>query len=217
MKNTLKNLIAFGLFAALFAQPTFAQQVQLTLAQVKAGKMQMQTELVTEMVDQNYTVQVPYTENITQRYTVQVPYTTTETQPYEVQVPYTETVIGEDGKEVEVKRTRTEKREREVPVARTRAETKTRVVPVTKMRAETRTRKVPITRRGGKAEPIQFPPADAKFAFVSGKEITNEEIKKLAANELTVLQLKAGETLSDLHRQILRPDLIVMTLPTTAK
>ena len=217
MKNTLRNLIALGLFVALFAQPTFAQQVQLTLAQVKAGKMQMQTELITEMVDQSYTVQVPYTENVTQRYTVQVPYTATETQTYEVQVPYTETIIGEDGKKVEVEKNRTEKREREVPVARTRAETKTKVVPVTKMRAETRTRKVPITRRGGKAEPIQFPPADAKFAFVSGKEISNEEIKELATKQITILQLDAGETLSDLHRQILRPDLIVMTLPPIKK
>ena len=52
MKNLLKNLIAFGLFATLFAQPTFAQKVQLTLVKVEAGEMQMQAEPTTELVEQ---------------------------------------------------------------------------------------------------------------------------------------------------------------------
>ena len=212
MNWTLKNLIAFALFATWFAQPAFAQQVQLTLVQVKAGKMETATELTTELVEQTYTVQIPYTETVTQQYTVEIPYTETVNQKYSVDVPYTETVTGADGKEKEVQKTRTEQREREVVVQKTKSERKTRMVPVTRMRTETRIRKVPVTRQGGEMKTVQFPPANAKFAYVSGKEIPVEEIKKLAAEKITILQLRAGETLSDLQRQILKPDLVVMTM-----
>ena len=217
MKNLLKNLIAFGLFATLFAQPTFAQEVQLTLVKVKAGEMQMQAEPTTEIVDQEYTVQIPYTENVIQQYKVEIPYTETTNQKYQVEVPYTEMITGDDGREKKVTKTRIEEREREVTTQRTRSETKTKKIPVTRMRAETRIRKVPVTRQSDEVETLQFPPADAKFAYVSGKVIPSEEMKKLAAESMTILQLQTGETLSDLHRQILKPDLIVMTLPLTKK
>jgi len=213
MNSTLRNLIAFALFATLFAQPAFTQQVQFTLVQVKAGKMRTQGGPTTELASQRYTVQVPYTENVTQAYTVEVPYTETETQDYEVTVPYTETVIGPDGKENKIKKTRVEKRVRRVPVKKTRTETRTKVVPVQRTRAETRIRKVPIVRQRSAAKSTQFPPANAKFAYVSGEEISSKEMKVIAGGNITILQLESGKTLSDLQRQILKPDLIVMTMP----
>ena len=217
MKNSLKTLIAFSLFATLFAQSAFAQEIQLTLVKVKAGEMQIQAEPTTEFVDQEYTVQVPFTEKVIQQYTVELPYTEIATQKYQVEVPYTETITGDDGKEKEVTKTRIEEREREVKIQRTRRETKTKKIPVTRMRTETRIRKVPVTRHNDEVKTLQFPPADAKFAYVSGKEISSEEMKILAAETMTILQLQTGETLSDLHRQILKPDLIVMTAPPKKK
>ncbi|MDB2685636.1 hypothetical protein N9Y42_00290 [Mariniblastus sp.] len=210
MKNTLKTLIAFGLFATLFSQSVFAQQIQLELAKVKTGDI---IKPATELIPEAYTVNVPYTENVTQTYQVQIPYTENVKQTYTIQVPYTETVTGEDGEEKTVQKMRTEQRERMVPVKRKRTETKTKQVPVQRMRTETKIRQVPRKGQSGNTKPVKFPSANAKFAYVSGEKISNEKMKELATETLTILQLPAGQTLSDLQRQILRPDLIVMTMP----
>ena len=212
MNFALKNLIALSLFATLFAQSAFAQQVEFTLVQVKARKMQTPAGPSTELVPQAYTVQIPYTENVTQQYTVQVPYQEEVEQSYKVTVPYTETITGDDGKEVEIKKTRIEEKTRMVPVTKYRAETKTRNVAVTRMRTETRNRKVAINRPGSKMKATKFPPADAKFAYVSGKKIPVEKIEELADSTITILQLQAGEKLTKLQREVLKPNLIVMTL-----
>ena len=213
MNDTLKYLSAVGLFATLFAPPASAQQVQLTLLKVKAGFVQTLEQPTTELVAQPYTVQVPYTETIEKTYQVEIPYTEKATQTYKVKVPYTEVITGDDGKEKEVEKYRIEERTRVVPIKKTKLETKTKQVPVQRMRQETRMRKVPVTRQNGSAKPIKFPPADAKFSYVSGEEISGKKIKELAAKTITILQLPAGKTLSKLQRQILKPDLVVMTTP----
>jgi len=217
MRKTIQRLFLFGLFVTLSAQSASAQQVQFTLQQVKTGEMRVPAEPTIELVAQEYTVQVPFTENVRQTYTVNVPYTENVTQKYTVNVPYTETVTGDDGKEKEVQRMRNEERERVVPVQKMRTENRTREVPVTKMRTETRTRQVPVTRQGSELKTIQFPPANAKFTFVSGESISNEEMKELAAETITVLRLMPNTPLTELQRQILKPDLIVMTVTPEEK
>ena len=83
------------------------------------------------------------------------------------------------------------------------------MVPVTKTRTEKRTREVPARKKIA----TPFPPANASFAYVSGKEITLEQIKAMAAEDtITILRLSGGQTLTELHRQTLKPDLIVMTV-----
>ena len=243
MRSTIQPTLicVLALFAALSTRSVDAQQLHLDFERVENGVTQRNETTKSidsapsrgtlisggtvtrgtvagssaKWVTESYTVQVPYTENVTQTYTVQVPYTEAVTQKYTVKVPYIEKITGEDGTEKEVQKTRTEQRERVVPVMKTRTETRTRVVPVTKTRMETRTRRVPV----GKKIEIPFPPTNASFAYVSGKKITLEQIKAIAAKDtITILRLSGGQTLTELHRQALKPDLIVMTIaPDTNK
>ena len=174
-------------------------------------------ETFTEKVETAYQIQVPYTEQTTQEYTIQVPYTENVTQKYTVQVPYTATETDENGKKKEVQKTRTEDRTRTVPVQRLRTETRTRSVPVTKTRTETRTRAVPQTKTRTITKTRKFPPVGATFAYVSGEEITIEQLKEIAAEEIPILSLDAGQSLSEISRAVLKPTTVVMTLAEKPK
>ena len=104
MNFALRTLIAFGLFAALFAQPVSAQQVKFTVKEVKTGEKIKLGKQSTELVYENYTVSVPYTSQKIETYEVEIPYVTIVDETYEVEVPYTEFVPGDDGKLEEVKK-----------------------------------------------------------------------------------------------------------------
>ena len=212
MRSTIQPTLIFvlALFTALSIRSVDAQQLQLDFDRVENGvTLGFQPSSPAKMVTETYTVQVPYTENEPQNFKVQIPYTEIVPQKYTVTIPYTETITGEDGEEKQVQKTRTEQRERQVPVTRVRTETRTRMVPVTRTRTEKRTRKVPA----GENIATPFPPANASFAYVSGKEITLEQVKAMAAEDtITILRLSDGQTLTELHRQTLKPDLIVMTI-----
>lgn len=212
MRSTIQPTLIFVLavFAALSIRSVDAQQLQLDFDRVENGvTLDFHPSSPAKMVTETYTVEVPYTENVPQNFTVQIPYTENVTQKYTVKIPYTETITGENGEEKEVQKTRTEQRERQVPVTRVRTETRTRMVPVTKTRTEKRTREV----SAGENIATPFPPANASFAYVSGKEITLEQVKAISAEDtITILRLSDGQTLTELHRQTLNPDLIVMTI-----
>ena len=212
MRSTIQPalLLVLALFCSLSTQSVDAQQLRLDFERVENGVTQrFQASSPARLVTESYTAKVPYTENVTQKYTVKVPYTENVVQKYKVQVPYTETITGEDGKERKVQRTRAEERVRTATVTKTRSETRTRMVPIIKTRAEKRTRQVPA----GKKVEIPFPPANASFAYVSGKKITREQVKAIAAEKtITILRLSSGQMLTELHRQTLKPDLIVMTI-----
>ena len=213
MKIALQYLFVFVL-VGIATQCGLAQESQLNLVQVRTGFTNHSVEVpYVEQVSQKYSVEVPHIENVAQTYTVTVPYTENVKQTYTVQVPYTETVTGDDGEEKEVERTRTETKTRMVPVTRTRMETRTRQVPVTKIRTETRTRMVTVNRTRTETRTVEFPPAGATFNYVSGEEISLADMKTKARKEITILKLPAGETLSDFHRTVLKPEVIVMTTP----
>jgi len=214
MKRLTQKLCLVGLLVAISAAPVAAQQVELTLREVKTGvDYVVEANTPVEEVEQNYQVQVPYTDIVKQNFTVTVPYTENVTKKYTVEVPYTETVTADDGSTKEVQRTRTEERERVVPVTKMRNETRTRMVPVTRTRTEKRTRMVPVIRTRCESRSVNFPYPNAKYAYVSGEEISVEEMKELAAESITVVRLAHDETLSELQQQILKPELIVMTMP----
>ena len=97
-----------------------------------------------------------------------------------------------------------------VAVQRTRMESRARKVPVTKTREEVRTRTVPVTRTRTEIRKVPFPLAGARFTKVSGEEVSLSDMKTKAKEDITILTLPAGEKLSDFHRSVLKPELIVM-------
>ena len=218
MKFSLQLLLVVGLIGITF-QSANAQGIELSIQKVKFGAESTRAISIveTEKIEQEYQVSVPKTEAIQETYMVQVPYTENVTQSYTVSVPYTETVTQDDGTEEKVQKMRTEVRTRQVPVTRMRSEERTRMVPQTRVETVTKTRMVPVKRKRTETITTKFPPKGASFAFPSGEKIAMDKLEKLTSEPVPILTLRSNQELSELQRTVLKPDLIVMTLPPEKK
>ena len=153
-------------------------------------------------------------------------------QTYTVMIPYTEIVVAEDGKQIQVTRTRAETRTRSVPVVKgsskgalravaytvevpytMQVEKDGRMVTVEKSRLETRTRML-----GENQKLVEIPhpivktyaPKQLNFFKVDGTEMQLDDVMLQLTERVPVVIVKEQEALDPFFQNLVRPKTILV-------
>lgn len=125
--------------------------------------------------------------------------------------------LSQDGESIAVSqgaRTVTQTYQVLVPVTVQRPDENGRIPRVQTARAETRTRTVPV---GRDAKPTLYKTSAIGLSLVSGEKVDPENVARYLKGNPYVVVLHERETISDLYSEVLRPSLLVLTLPSPRK